>query len=180
MTRMVTSRGWIVTSLHGANVRWIGPAFHLSRVRRCCHCDPQAWRGCVSGDAVAGTFGPGTPPRRFRPVVTSRPCGCLNDHRPWSSLVSPPLLACHLDDGCVTTKSKLLVTSSVYAAGSVVRCPDARTGRREAQPLRARGGDGRCEHGRSGSPEGLPAHCVGSKRPRGRNIADWRRCCCCR
>ncbi|KAL3783184.1 hypothetical protein ACHAW5_008118 [Stephanodiscus triporus] len=53
------------------------------------------------------------------------------DHLPWSSLISPPLLSCYLDDGRISTNSEFHAASSLYAAGSVARYPNARTGRAE-------------------------------------------------
>mmetsp|Transcript_4721 Transcript_4721/g.8395 ORF Transcript_4721/g.8395 Transcript_4721/m.8395 type:complete len:577 (+) Transcript_4721:2-1732(+) len=53
------------------------------------------------------------------------------NHLPWSSLISPPLLTCHLDDGRIATNSEFHAASSLYAAGSVAKYPNARTGRAE-------------------------------------------------
>ncbi|KAL9184501.1 hypothetical protein ACHAXT_012471 [Thalassiosira profunda] len=52
-------------------------------------------------------------------------------HLPWSSLISPPLLTCYLDDGRIATNSEFHAASSLFAAGSVARYPDPRTGRAE-------------------------------------------------
>ncbi|KAL7482268.1 hypothetical protein ACHAW6_007937 [Cyclotella cf. meneghiniana] len=51
-----------------------------------------------------------------------------NDYQPWSSLVSPPLITCYLEDGRVATNSEFLAASSIYAAGSVAKYPNGRTG----------------------------------------------------
>ncbi|KAL3805644.1 hypothetical protein HJC23_005888 [Cyclotella cryptica] len=52
-----------------------------------------------------------------------------NDYQPWSSLVSPPLLTCYLEDGRIATNSEFLGASSIYAAGSVAKYPNGRTGK---------------------------------------------------
>lgn len=51
-----------------------------------------------------------------------------NDYKPWSSLIDPSLLTCYLEDGRVATNSELLAASSIYAAGSVAKYPNGRTG----------------------------------------------------
>lgn len=48
---------------------------------------------------------------------------------PWSSLISPPLLTCYIDDGRIVTNSEYQATSNIYAAGSVTRSPNRRNGR---------------------------------------------------
>ncbi|KAL3770755.1 hypothetical protein ACHAWU_009662 [Discostella pseudostelligera] len=53
------------------------------------------------------------------------------DYSPWSSLISPPLLTCYRDDGRIATNAELNAASSLYAAGSVARYPNLRTGRAE-------------------------------------------------
>ncbi|KAL7537394.1 hypothetical protein ACHAXR_008866 [Thalassiosira sp. AJA248-18] len=52
-------------------------------------------------------------------------------HLPWSSLISPPLLTCYLDDGRIMVNSEFHAASSLYAAGSVAKYPNARTGQAE-------------------------------------------------
>ncbi len=54
-----------------------------------------------------------------------------DNHLPWSSLISPPLLTCYLDDGRIMTNVEFHAASSLYAAGSVARYPNARTGQAE-------------------------------------------------
>jgi len=49
-------------------------------------------------------------------------------HQPWSNLISPSLVTCFLDDGRISTNSELLAASSLYAAGSVAKYPNAQTG----------------------------------------------------
>jgi len=51
-----------------------------------------------------------------------------NNHQPWSSLISRPLLTCYLDDGRIATNSEFHAASSIFAAGSVAKYPNARTG----------------------------------------------------
>lgn len=48
---------------------------------------------------------------------------------PWSSLISPPLLTCYVDDGRVATNTEYQAASNIYAAGSVTRSPNPRNGR---------------------------------------------------
>ena len=50
------------------------------------------------------------------------------NYQPWSSLITPSLLTCYLEDGRVATNSEFLAASSVYAAGSVAKYPNGRTG----------------------------------------------------
>ena len=48
------------------------------------------------------------------------------NHLPWSSLISPPMLTSYLDDGRIATNNEFLAASSIYAAGSVAKYPNAR------------------------------------------------------
>lgn len=57
--------------------------------------------------------------------------GTTMDHLPWSSLISPPIVTCYLDDGRVVTNSEFHAASSLFAAGSVAKYPNARTGQVE-------------------------------------------------
>jgi hypothetical protein len=66
-----------------------------------------------------------------QPSSTSSTSAATMDYLPWSSLISPPLLTCYLDDGRVVTNAELNASSSLFAAGSVARYPDWRTGRAE-------------------------------------------------
>ncbi|KAL3827508.1 hypothetical protein ACHAXA_003777 [Cyclostephanos tholiformis] len=54
-----------------------------------------------------------------------------DDHLPWSSLISPPLLTCYLDDGRISTNAEFQAASSLYAAGSVAKYPNMHTGKAE-------------------------------------------------
>ena len=51
-----------------------------------------------------------------------------NNHQPWSSLIYPPFITCFLDDGRVSVNSELMAASSLFAAGSLAKYPNARTG----------------------------------------------------
>jgi hypothetical protein len=51
-----------------------------------------------------------------------------NNYQPWSSLVSPSLITCYLEDGRVMTNAEFLAASSIYAAGSAAKYPNVRTG----------------------------------------------------
>lgn len=57
--------------------------------------------------------------------------GTTMDHLPWSSLISPPIVTCYLDDGRIVTNSEFHAASSLYAAGSVAKYPNTRTGQAE-------------------------------------------------
>ena len=50
------------------------------------------------------------------------------NYQPWSQLISPPLVTSYLDDGRISTNSEFLAASSLYAAGSVAKYPNAKTG----------------------------------------------------
>jgi hypothetical protein len=57
------------------------------------------------------------------PVANEDAVETSNNYQPWSSLVSPSLLTCYLEDGRVATNSEFLAASHVYAAGSVAKYP---------------------------------------------------------
>ena len=78
----------------------------------------------LNGTAVVPTTSDSQSSSAFAPRTSSI-------HLPWSSLISPPLLTSYLDDGRVMTNSEYHAASSLYAAGSVAKYPNARTGQAE-------------------------------------------------
>lgn len=62
------------------------------------------------------------------PVANEDTAETSNNYQPWSSLVTPSLLTCYLEDGRVATNPEFLAASSIYAAGSVAKYPNRKTG----------------------------------------------------
>ncbi len=68
------------------------------------------------------------------PTATSTTNAAYNPNQqqqylPWSSLISPPLLTCYVDDGRISTNTEYQAASNIYAAGSVTRSPNPTNGR---------------------------------------------------
>lgn len=80
---------------------------------------------------VDGTNGTSVIPILSSTSTTSYSQNHQHQYLPWSSLISPPLLTCYLDDGRVATNSEYQAASNIYAAGSVTRSPNPRNGRAE-------------------------------------------------
>ena len=82
----------------------------------------------MQGTAVVPTPGPNDDDDASSSSSSST---TTTNHLPWSFLVSPPLIACYLDDGRISTNVEFEAASSIFAAGSVARYPNPRTGKAE-------------------------------------------------
>eukprot|EP00956_Cyclotella_meneghiniana_P007043 scaffold9548_cov77-Cyclotella_meneghiniana.AAC.3 len=79
---------------------------------------------CVLAPNVTGLNGTAVLPTTKESLTETS----SDNYLPWSSLITPKLLTCYLEDGRVATNSELLAASSIYAAGSVAKYPNGRTG----------------------------------------------------
>jgi hypothetical protein len=77
----------------------------------------------IQGTAVVPTLGPNDD--------NDASSSTSLNHLPWSSLVSPPSIACYLDNGRISTNAEFEAVSSIFAAGSVAKYPNPCTGKAE-------------------------------------------------